>query len=111
MIILTETTDLQSLSFIGKGLSFDSYRISDYSTGLVSTSVSFTQSTIKGVSSITDVLTIKDGNTYVIEVLNGLETIYIGWIYCTNQTIDEFSINNAVYTTNDNTVNNDFIII
>lgn len=59
--------------------------------------------------SVTDTVSLKEGNFYSLEVKNGSDVIYKDKIFCTNQTVSSYSVNNGQYTSN--TSNNDFIIL
>jgi hypothetical protein len=58
---------------------------------------------------VTDIVALKEGRFYELVVKNGSTVIYKDRIFCTNQTVSTYSINNGVYV--ENTTNNDYIII
>jgi len=59
--------------------------------------------------SITDTIALEEGKQYSLVVKNGSDVIYRDMIFCTNQTISDFTINNNEYVTN--TTDNDIVII
>ena len=56
---------------------------------------------------IEEVLNLKEGNFYTLEVKNGSEIVYKGKIFCTNQSISTYSVNNNEYTSYSST--NDYV--
>jgi hypothetical protein len=54
-------------------------------------------------------LTLVQGRFYTLTVLNGTDEVYRGRIFCTNQTVSEYSINNGEYV--QHTSDDDFVII
>tara|TARA_R110000851_G_scaffold134847_1_gene270184 strand:- start:239 stop:496 length:258 start_codon:yes stop_codon:yes gene_type:complete len=59
--------------------------------------------------SVSEVLTLVEGRFYTIKVLNGLDVVYKDKIFCTNQTVSSYSINDNEYV--QHSTNNDFVII
>ena len=51
---------------------------------------------------------LKEGNFYTLSILNNTEVVYKDKIFCTNQVIADFSINDGQYVANQ--TNNDFIV-
>lgn len=51
---------------------------------------------------------LKEGNFYTLSILNNTEVVYKDKIFCTNQTISEYTINKDEYVANQTT--NDFIV-
>ena len=108
MIILQETSSPQTIKVVPRTLQADSMVLTLEGAG-TSETVNISPSIDRYFLDITEVFNIKEGNTYSVEIFNGSETIYKGLIYCTNQAIDNYSINNGEYVQNE--TNNDFIII
>lgn len=57
--------------------------------------------------SVTDTFTLKEGNFYSLVVKNGSDVVYKDKVYCTNQTVADYSVNNGQFTTYTST--NDYI--
>jgi len=58
---------------------------------------------------INEIVALQENNHYTIKVLNGTEEVFYGKIYCTNQAIADFSINNGEYVQHES--NNEYIIL
>lgn len=55
--------------------------------------------------------TLKEANFYLLEVFDGLNLIYRGRVFCTDQTnFEKFTVNNGVYT-QEQAGDNTFVII
>lgn len=107
MIILQKTLDSQSFSFIAKSKIYDSMHLRDESTN-ITTEVSIISITSGDyVDSISAIFTLEEGRYYTMELKNALEVVFKGKVFCTNQTIQTYSVNKDTYTSN-NTAN-DFI--
>ena len=59
--------------------------------------------------SISTLLSLIEGRSYTLSVLNGLDEVYRDKIFCTNQTISEYSINNGEYV--QNTTDDSYVIM
>ena len=55
------------------------------------------------------IVTLIENQFYTLTVLNGTTIIYKDRIFCTNQTVANYTINNSEYT--ETTSDNDFIIV
>lgn len=107
MIILREQEAAQNLYATIDGEDADAIVLRDEETN--------TEETIDCVFSIDKyyattnlVFPIKQNKFYTLTILNGTDVVYKDKIFCTNQIIEEFSINNNVYT--QRTSENEFII-
>lgn len=107
MIILKELNTAQNLYATIDGEDADAIVLRDEETN--------TEETIDCVFSIDKyyattnlVFPIKQNKFYTLTILNGTDVVYKDKIFCTNQIIEEFSINNNVYT--QRTSENEFII-
>jgi len=115
MIILTESGSNQTWKFIPRSYTMDSYDIISIegTTNYVSTGTRVDydgNSDSEGIYlSITDTIALEEGKQYSLVVKNGSDVIYRDMIFCTNQTISDFTINNNEYVTN--TTDNDIVII
>ena len=114
MIILKEQVASQTFKIIPRSYTADSFNI----TGLEGTTnylVTPTRVDYNDASdasgtylSISKAITIKEGQQYRLTVLNGSTIVYEDMIYCTNQTIADYTINNGEYV--ENSTDNDYVI-
>ena len=107
MIILEEIGTAQTFKIIPRELVADSMVILNELTD-VSETYAITPTVDRYYLVIDEVLNLKEGNFYTLEVKNGSEIVYKGKIFCTNQSISTYSVNNNEYT--NVTTDNDFII-
>lgn len=82
--------------------------ITDESEG-ISVTYAITPTVDRYYLSISKVVNLIEGRYYTIVVLDGVTNVFNGVIFCTNQTISNYSINDGAYV--QNSTNNDFIII
>lgn len=54
------------------------------------------------------VLSVKENKYYTVKVKNDTEVVYTGLAFCTNQTIEDYTINKDAYI--EHTTDNEFII-
>ena len=108
MIILLESVLSQTFKFIPRSLDADSMVIEDDAEN-TSVTIDITPSVDRYYLSVSEVLTLVEGRFYTIKVLNGLEVVYKDKIFCTNQTVSSYSINDNEYV--QHSTNNDFVII
>ena len=99
MIILLESVLSQTFKFIPRSLEADSMVIEDDAEN-TSVTIDITPTIDRYYLSVSEVLTLVEGRFYTIKVLNGLDVVYKDKIFCTNQTVSSYSIND-----------NDFVII
>jgi len=108
MIILNKTTDPQTFSFIARSKVYDSLFITDESTN---TTVEVTiDSNVSGdyVDTITGTFSLIEERYYNLELRNGSNVVLKDKVFCTNQSVQSYSVNNDEYTSNN--TNNDFIV-
>ena len=110
MIVLQEDSDAQTLKFIPRSYVTGSATVRIYDElRNTSTDYAVTLATVDYYSSCSKIFALKEDNTYYLEVLDGSSNIiYTDKIYCTNQTVADYSINNGEYTKN--TTTNSYII-
>ena len=108
MIILLESVLSQTFKFIPRSLDADSMIIEDDAEN-TSVTIDITPSVDRYYLSVSEVLTLVEGRFYTIKVLNGLDVVYKDKIFCTNQTVSSYSINDNEYV--QHSTNNDFVII
>ena len=108
MIILNKTTDPQTFSFIARSKVYDSLFITDESTN---TTIEVTiDSNVSGdyVDTITSTFSLIEDRYYNLELRNGSDVVLKDKVFCTNQSVQSYSVNNDEYTSNN--ANNDFIV-
>ena len=108
MIILLESVLSQTFKFIPRSLEADSMVIEDDAEN-TSVTIDITPSVDRYYLSVSEVLTLVEGRFYTLKVLNGLDVVYKDKIFCTNQTVSSYSINDNEYV--QHSTNNDFVII
>ena len=59
--------------------------------------------------SVSEVLTLVDGRSYTVIVLNGLEEVYRYKGFCTNQVVSDYSISDGTYV--EHATDNEYVII
>tara|TARA_R110002033_G_scaffold10207_5_gene33574 strand:+ start:1023 stop:1361 length:339 start_codon:yes stop_codon:yes gene_type:complete len=112
MIILTTSVNAQELKFIPREYVASSIVITDQDTN--------TPVTYAGLTFVTDRYYLKgnvtfspkliEGRFYTLKVLNGETTVvYRDMIFCTDQTISTYSINDGVYTKHETT--NEYVVL
>lgn len=107
MIILTTSTNAQELKFIPRQYAADSIVLTDEQANTSSTiSATFTKDGYYLKADIS--FTLVEDRFYTFNALNGSETVYKGRIFCTDQTVSDYSINKNVYTENEST--NEYIV-
>jgi len=108
MIILLESVLSQTFKFIPRSLDADSMIIEDDAEN-TSVTIDITPSVDRYYLSVSEVLTLVEGRFYTLKVLNGLEVVYKDKIFCTNQKVSSYTINDNEYV--QHSTNNDFVII
>lgn len=113
MIVLQESASAQNLDFIPR--SFTSGNT--YNVTIVNEQTN-TEVYNQDVTSITEnlyynrlnaIFDVKQDNFYMVTVKAGSDVVFKDKIFCTNQTISNFTVNNSQYTQQDTT--NEFIFI
>lgn len=108
MIVLQETNDPQTFSFIPRSDSYDGLFLTDDQTN-VEVEVTISSNTIGDyINTITATFDLTQGHFYNLVVKDGSDVVYKDKVFCTNQPIVSFSVNNGQYTSNSTT--NDFIV-
>lgn len=111
MIILTTSVNAQELKFIPREYVASSIVITDQDTNtpVTYTGVTFTidRYYLKGDVIFSPVLI--EGRFYTLKILNGTTVVYRDMIFCTDQTISTYSINDGVYTKHETT--NEYVVL
>ena len=108
MIILQDIITEQTFSFIPKSQNYDSLYITDEQLN-TEIEVSIV-SNINGdyYDTITAIFALVQNHFYKLELKNGTEIVHKDKIFCTNQTVTTYSVNEGEYISQ--TSNNEFII-
>lgn len=108
MIVLTTSASAQTFSFIPRFENYTTMSITDEQTN-DTTSVAITSSTQGGyANTITATFNLVEGHTYTMLLNNGNTICHKDKIFCTDQTISEYTINDGQYTAHSTT--NEFIV-
>ena len=91
MIHLKETTEIQSITFIPKELKATSIILNDV---VIDDLEFYIEKYYLVVSAVFD---LKDGNFYDLIVKNGNDIVYIDKVFCTNQELKDYTINENTY--------------
>jgi len=108
MKILLESASAQTLNFIPREfVSLVNYTITNEETNTSISDTNISTTTNGGYLEITEIFTLKEDVFYNIDITKTDNTlIFRGRIFCTNQNIDTFSMNDGEFvedTTKDNT--------
>ena len=109
MVILQQIGTEQSIRFIPRTASYDGLFITDDQTNKeVQVTIA---SSVQGdyFDTINATFTILQNHFYNLEIRNGSTVVYKDRIFCTNQAVDSYSINEGKYTNIPST--NEFIIL
>lgn len=113
MTILQSTTDSQTLNFIPREYtSGTTYTISikDETTNKeVFSSTTTTFTSLDYYFQYSSVFTLVENTMYMLEIKDGTNVIFKDKIFCTNQNVTTYSVNENEYIKN--TIANDFIVL
>lgn len=108
MIILQETVSSQELWFIPREYTADTMIIYDeVEKAAVTINITPLISTYYMV--VDEVLDLKENRYYTLTVKNGADVVYKDKIFCTNQTVGDYSVNDGKYVQHSS--DNPFIVI
>lgn len=107
MIILQESASPQTFKVIPRSYTATSVSFRHEETNTVLT-YNITPTTTDHYLNITCTPVLKQDHFYELTVYNGATIIYKDKVFCTNQTVSSYSVNNGEYVTN--TTNNDYVI-
>ena len=108
MIILQPIATEQSFSFIPRSQTYDTLYITGESTN-VTTEITIT-SFANGdyYDTISAIFDVKQNHFYNLVIKNGTDVVHLDRIFCTNQPVATYSVNNGEFTSRAS--NNEFII-
>jgi hypothetical protein len=110
MIILKETTDEQELFFIPRSYVFDKIVFKNETTKVVQEyNVSPLRVDQYGYAEL--VLDLKEQEFYQLKVYSGTDVVYYDKVFCTNQDVNDYSINDGVYITPNTNDDNEYATI
>jgi hypothetical protein len=111
MIILTTSATSQELKFIPREYTATGFELTDQDTNtpVTYTGLTFTKDRyyLKGNVVFSPLLI--EGRFYTIKILNGTNVVYRDMIFCTDQAISTYSINDGVYTKHETT--NEYVVL
>lgn len=108
MIILTTDTTPQTFVFIPRNSSFDTVLITDDQTNVTTEITPYTFTEGDYYDTLEAEFNLVENHFYNLVVKDGQTIIYKDRIFCTNQTLVTFSVNNGQYVSNSTT--NEFIV-
>lgn len=108
MIILQESASEQTFSFIPRSQTYDSMYITDENTNTTTTVTIASSTQGDYVDTISATFDIKQNHFYKLELKNGSDIVHKDRIFCTNQPVATYSINNGEFVSQAS--NNEFII-
>jgi hypothetical protein len=107
MIVLQESGSAQELKFIPREYTADRFVLRDEQKNTeTETLATFTESLYYLKTDV--VFSLKEGRHYELTVKNGSDVVYRDRIFCTNQSVETYSINNNEYK--EHTSTNEFIV-
>ena len=108
MIILTTSTNDQTFVFIPRSHTFDYVGITDEQTGVTTQITVYTHTVGDYYDTLEAKFNLVENHFYDLVVLNGAVVVYKDRIFCTNQNVNTFTVNNGQYVSNSTT--NEFIV-
>jgi hypothetical protein len=108
MIVLTTSTSAQTFSFIPRSSAIGTMKITDEQTNVTEIVDIITLSANSYVNTIEAEFNLIEGHMYTLLLLNGNTVVYKDKLFCTDQPIATFSVNNGQYISN--TTSNEFIV-
>jgi hypothetical protein len=111
MKVLTTSTDAQSMSIIPREYPASiTIRLRNESTNEVTNYTSVNATTTKGYLVFSNAYSLTENVFYELTILDGSYVIYKDKIFCTDQNIASYSVNDGQYVTEDS-YDNDYIIL
>ena len=111
MKVLTTSGDAQEMYIIPRSYaSTITVKLRNESTNEVTTLSSISTTTDKGYLRFSTIYDLAEGYFYELTILEGSSVIYKDKVFCTDQAIATYSVNNGEYVTEDS-YDNDYIII
>jgi hypothetical protein len=108
MIILNTSTNDQTFVFIPRSHTFDYVGITDEQTGVTTQITGYTYTQGEYYDTFEAEFNLVENHFYDLVFINGATVVYKDRIFCTDQSVSSFSVNNGQYTANSTT--NEFIV-
>ena len=108
MIILNTSTNDQTFVFIPRSHTFDYVGITDEQTGVTTQITGYTHTVGDYYDTLEAEFNLVENHFYDLVVVNGAVVVYKDRIFCTNQNVNTFTVNNGQYVSNSTT--NEFIV-
>lgn len=100
MIVLKEIGTAQTIRFIPTRKNSGTSMVLRNESTKVSTTYSITTTATSYYSTFTKILDLKQGHFYEMTILDGTDLVYRDKVFCTNQTIETYSVNKDEYVEN-----------
>lgn len=111
MKILTTSTDAQEMTIIPRSYpALIDIRLRDESTNTVTLIEDVATTTDKGYLTFSTAYSLTENVFYELTILSGSDVIYKDKVFCTNQVIADYTLNENEYIT-ENTYDNDYILL
>ena len=108
MIILTTDTTPQTFVFIPRNSSFDTVEITDEQTNVMVSIDTYTHTEGDYYDTLEAEFILVENHFYTLVIKDGTTIVYRDKIFCTDQPLVTFSVNNGQYVSNSTT--NEFIV-
>ena len=108
MIVLTTVLTPQTFNFIPRSSTFDLVQITDELTNTTVIIDTYTFTEGDYYSTLEAEFNLVENRFYILTIKHGINTVYKDKIFCTNQSLVTFSVNNGQYVSNSTT--NEFIV-
>ena len=108
MIVLTTDTTPQTFVFIPRNSSFDTVEITDEQTNVMVSIDTYTHTEGDYYDTLEAEFILVENHFYTLVIKDGATIVYRDKIFCTDQPLVTFSVNNGQYVSNSTT--NEFIV-
>jgi len=108
MIVLTTDITPQTFNLIPRSSTFDLVQITDELTNKTVVIDTYTFTEGDYYSTLESEFNLVENRFYILTIKNGSATVYKDKIFCTDQSLVTFSVNNGQYVSNSTT--NEFIV-
>lgn len=108
MIVLTTDITPQTFVFIPRNSSFDTVEITDEQTNVMVSIDTYTHTEGDYYDTLEAEFNLVENHFYNLVIKDGTAIVYRDKIFCTNQPLVTFSVNNGQYVSNSTT--NEFIV-
>ena len=108
MIVLTTVLTPQTFNFIPRSSAFNLVQITDELTNTTVVIDTYTFTEGDYFSTLESEFNLVENRFYILTIKDKSQTVYKDKIFCTNQSLETFSVNNGQYVSNSTT--NEFIV-